>query len=205
MSLGALSNPNEVTFNVHVGTGRYYLPGAIPQGGMAKCSPIAPPSTVRGFLQALCQHGWTGQFNYGLAQSPQGISCNTRQRHVVSNQDKNPDASPRDSITGLNIRTVREEILYDLIYTIKVKGLAAHIVRAALKGDIEYKSLLYLGTSEDTVDWMEEITEINPNTRWICAGTTMSLIVRSERGYKTINPQYNTFDLLSDGTPYNFS
>ena len=67
-----------ITLYVDAISGHYTVPGptAAGAGGLVATFPIAPPSTIRGFLESLC--GLSGgqfhdlQFTYGYRAAPEG-------------------------------------------------------------------------------------------------------------------------------------
>lgn len=189
-----------IILRVEVQTGHYRMPGQVKT--IARTFPLAPPSTVRGFIESLCAlplgslDGETTQFAYGFIDDPEGRGDLFRKDHIFSTSGvgKMKEA----------IRPVHRETLFGVTYRVAIRGALVPLIRKMLAGDMTEVNrrwgVLYLGESDDTVQWLAE--EPGP-ARWLVPGRQHILPVKAGRGFNVLRPTYNTFDQLdsSEETP----
>jgi len=87
------------------------------------------------------------------------------------------------------------EVLFGVEYMVLVESAAYEArLQEALQGVLPRYGVLSLGTSDDTV-W--SLTKDTTPAQWIVPGQAIPLIVRPERGYHNLRPQYGYFDLTA--------
>ena len=187
-----------VLLAVDVISGHYTIPGptAAGAGGLVATFPIAPPSTIRGFLESLCGLNF-GDFNdlsfsYGYRATPEGRGQLLRRASVW--------ASTPPHQTGEVVRPLKFDTFFGLQYWIRVEGaIAVEIVQKALRGNMprELGGPLFLGESGDLVSSVRELGYIEPaeGACEVVAGKTVALPWRSGRYYGTRNAAYRCYDL----------
>lgn len=185
-----------LTIRVEAVSGHYRVPGNVEQSGIAPTFAVAPPSTVRGFLESLCGStcgSFEGEFAYGWLRDPQGYGLLHRRVQVWASGGMKPRLERN--------RTINVEMLFDVAYAVAVRGPWADRVRAALEGDVERFGVLYLGESTDLVTWIAPLNgDASNGVRWVVPGTSLRLPVVSGRGYDSITAAYGTFD-IREGEP----
>lgn len=190
-----------LSLRVETMTGHYRVPGNVDTMGNAPTFPIAPPSTIRGFIESLCgkERGWfTGKVAYGWLVGESGdfgpvISGSlTRKAHVWSSSGRK---GPGKTRYGQVVRPIRVHTMFDLHYRILIDAdeEQERVIRAALRGEVDRYGVLSLGESDDVVSWMAEDPSDTP-VKWVVGGLLMPLSVKSGQGYNTINPTIKTFD-----------
>lgn len=188
-----------ITLRVDVVSGHYRVPGQVGQGQTASTYPIAPPSTVVGFLESLCgvESGTLvgdTQVAMGFVRRPQGHGILLRKDHSWASGGIKPTTGGKAE----NIRAALHETLFFISYRIAVRGPFVERIRAAMAGDVDRYGVLSLGESEDAVDW---ICEEDGRAEWLVPGSAFTLPVKAGRGYKTINPVFQNFDFIESDTP----
>lgn len=187
-------------FSVHVVSGNYFLPGQVGQGWTAHSCPWAPPSTIRGFLEALARVNrdrWKGQFSYGIEQKPQGKGVHARQRQMLASRSIGVIMNGKGSKNYFDMRACMEETLYDIVYAIRVKSKYENEIKDTLDGKNEYMGCLSLGTSDNLVNWVD-YREAKKDTLWVTKGKGVALIVQHPMSYSDLNPKYGWYDLVQD-------
>jgi CRISPR-associated Cas5-like protein len=182
-----------ITLRVEVSTGHYRVPGQVKS--VARSFPLAPPSTMRGFIESLCAlphgslDGETTQFAYGFINDPEGRGDLFRKDHIFSTSGvgKMKEA----------IRPVHRETMFGLTYRVAIRGALVPLIRKMLNGDTAAIArrwgVLYLGESDDTVQWLaEEAGE----ARWLVPGQQHILPTKAGRGYNVLRPTYGCFDMV---------
>jgi hypothetical protein len=166
--------------------------------------PVAPPSTVVGFLGSLCgqfpkdMHKAVGasEFAYGWLRRPAGRGIVMFKDHVnASFQGPLKEAMARltKKKNGESTRPVLREIFYDMDYRIVVRGPYAERVQQALEHD-ERRGILYLGGSTDIVHTVD--AECDGSSEWVVPVDGLigfRLPVNTGRGASTISAQYRVF------------
>ena len=74
-----------IALRVDAVSGHYRVPGQVGQGAVAATFPIAPLSTVRGFIESLCGEGFQtfqGRLAYGWLRHPEVMGRMYRTAHV---------------------------------------------------------------------------------------------------------------------------
>lgn len=147
-----------ITLYVNAVTGHYTVPGpsASGAGGLVATFPIAPPSTIRGFLESLC--GLSGgqfvdtEFTYGFRAVPEGRGQLLRKALVWSS------SAPKK---GTVSRPLHYDTFFGVRYWITVQG-DTNLIQKALNGDVERKigGPLYLGESFDLVTSVYEVDAV---------------------------------------------
>lgn len=191
-----------ISLRVETMTGHYRVPGNVDNMGNAPTFPIAPPSTIRGFIESLCgkERGWfTGKVAYGwLGRDGEGVfeplasGSLLRKAHVWSSSGmKGPGKTKYGQVT----RPIHVHTMFDLHYRILIDAdeEQEQVIRAALRGEVDRYGVLSLGESDDVVSWMAEDVSDTP-VRWVVSGHMMPLPVKSGQGYNNINPTIKMFD-----------
>jgi len=176
-------------------TGHYGVPGQVGQGGVKDSCPTAPPPTIQGFIESLCgesHQSFRGKFAYGRLHEPSGVGLMLRQAHVWGSN------KPMDNEI---IRTIHVVTYLDPAYCILVEGPWEEKIRSALAGEVKRYGVLYLGESEDLVHWIAEVPQPPGHVEWLVPGQTMTLPVKSGRGYDNIRLTTATFDFHA-GEPH---
>jgi len=184
-----------ISLIVYLMSGHYRKPGTVGNMGHVASYPVAPPSTIIGFLESLCgmESGtFKGSFSYGWVKRPAAMGVILRKDHVWSssgdsNQGKNP--YPTDSEV---LRPVLREMMFDFVLNIMVQGPSEERIRAALRGEVTRYGVLSLGESDNVVSWLQEGQE--DAVEWVIPGNRMLLPIKSGRGYDVVNPVYKSFN-----------
>lgn len=174
-------------------SGHYRIPGAIENNAVAQTFPIAPPSTIKGFLESLAGDpigSFSGKFGYGQISKPLGFGVLPHKASYASSSD-----------SGEVRRFIKKVVFYGIRLSIAVDSPAieSKIVKA-LKifppvpslGQECQQNVLYLGESEDLVNWIW-LGKETP-TEWIVPGTRMALPYLTVWGYKNLCPKYQMWD-----------
>jgi CRISPR-associated Cas5-like protein len=171
-------------------TGHYAPPGVVTTLGVAVSYPIAPPSTVRGFVESMCAQGcgtFRGHIAYGWRHRPDTEGRICRHIHVCVSGDV-PNA----------VRPVLVETLFDPSYIVLVDAPEWEAkIRESLAGTLDRYGTLYLGESSDQVTWTEELTDSEDwaHTEWVTPGPGIPLPIKSGRGYDDNSARYATFNI----------
>lgn len=201
-----------VILYVDATTGHYTIPGptASGAGGLVASFPIAPPSTVRGFLESLC--GLSGgqfadtKFSYGYRASPEGRGQLLRKASVwASKAMEKIDGKWVPKQLGETLRPLHFDTLFGMKYWIRVEGAETALIHRALLGEVERKigGPLYLGESSDLVTSVRE-TDVIENEGGGCTVTPGRTVVMpwvSGRGYGTRNAVMRAYDLIPLPSP----
>lgn len=194
---------DRIDLKVTAVTGHYTQPGSQETMGLARSYPIAPPSTMAGFVESLCGAP-LGAFRssgstlaYGWASRPTGHAILLQRMHTLASQ---PDPVSGKSKMTESTRPYHRECLVNMTYRITVRGPFADRIRRALDGDVDRTGVLSLGDSDDMVDWITESTE---PAEWLVPGTSLRLPTRVPRNYACIQAEKQSFDLtpLSEDVP----
>jgi hypothetical protein len=178
-------------------TGHYTVPGPMSSGagGLVPTFPIAPPSTIRGFLCILAGLNPAThpdlEFEYGYTRQPAGRGTLLRQAHVAAS--KNPE------VLGELIRPVYFDTFFDVRVWIRIKDpTLAATIRARL-ADGWGGAPLYLGESYDLVSAVYEADtegdEGDQPTK-VVPGQQVALIWKSGYGWGNHTAQYRAYDLV---------
>jgi len=192
-----------ITLLVEAVSGHYRIPGKVGSGELAPTYPIAPPSTIQGFLESMAGCPWQsfkGSFFYGWEHLPRGRGRATRRVTVWSSPNKGRDKSLGDQ----GVRCINLDILYDISYIIVVNGEWEQKLRDSLAGKISRTGILYLGESSDLVN-VFEIPNPPEGVLWVTPGASHTLPVKTGRGYDNISVAYRSFDIRRDLAPNVFS
>lgn len=183
-------------------TGHFSYPGYTENMAPVGTAPVPHPSNVRGMLENICAlppQTLEGEFAYGEVRPPGGSGLLLRRAHVeVSGLgDAYKAARYRDEpiktgAMGSAIRVQKLETLLELRYRVYYRGPLEARLRAGLNGEHETWGVLSLGTSDNTVLDLHEAT--GP-ARWVVPGEDLRLILKSKRGYDTLDPTYQTYAL----------
>lgn len=164
-------------------SGCYRVPGAVPTGLTASTYPIAPPATVRGFIESLCgkeKGTFRGHFAYGWHKHPEGRGEEMKSLAMWTS-------------SGEVTRPVRTPFLYRPTYQVVIDSpVFEDLIQKSLLGEITRYGVLYLGESEDTVLRIEVKQEA---AEWLVPGAKYILPVRSKYGYGYVNPTLGRFAL----------
>lgn len=184
-----------IRLRVEVVSGHYRVPGQVNADGVvaeAPSFPIAPPSTIQGFIESLCgaagleRGSFRGKYAYGMYANPLGFSNNIQQVHIRS-------TSYKDTPTKFEgIRIIRVPRFHDLQYCLLIEGPWEDRVLSALQGDIDRFGILSLGSSSDMVSWLDIDTSNEP-VSWVTHGGRMRLITKSGRGWDNLSTTYGGF------------
>jgi hypothetical protein len=187
-----------VTLAVDAITGHYTVPGptAAGAGGLVATFPIAPPSTIRGFLESLC--GLSGgqfadlNFTYGYRAAPQGRGQLLRKARVWASKGKDVEGDAPS-------RPLHFDTFWGVKYWITVTGPEVDLIVRALDGDVERKigGPLYLGESSDIVTSVRPIPEVTDEGGGctVVPGRTIVMPWISGRGYGIRNAVLRAYDL----------
>lgn len=185
-----------ILLRVDAMTGHYRMPGQANLMQTVRTFPVVPYSTVRGFVESLLGMEWMTlrgiRLAIGVRQPPRGRGDVFRKDHAW--------ASDGVGDKGEMIRPVHRETLFFPSYRIGVEGDSQTInnLRAALRGEVDRYGLLYLGESEDLVDWVGEETG---SAKWLVPGVEIALPVRTVRGWDNLNSTYGRFNLVEAEAP----
>lgn len=130
--------------------------------------PVAPPSTVFGFLESLAgqtQGGLTGiSVSYGMTRAPAGRGHLTSTSHVIANTNINGE---KHAIWST--RMVSQVVDFDAEYVIAVRGDDASLgrIRDAIRGDIPRQGVLSFGPSDNRIVSLKIVDEIPPTDYWV--------------------------------------
>ena len=154
-------------------------------GGVVGTFPIAPPSTIRGFLGALgafqgLPYEADPKFRYGFVRPPLGRGQILRKAAVWASK-------PKEQL-GNTIRPLFFDTLFDLHYWIEVETDS--------EIDLDNSSADYLGESYDRVTAIYKLDSIPKGATMIVPGRTLALPWRSGHGYGTHNAEYRAWDLV---------
>lgn len=188
---------DRIDLKVHVPTGHYTQPGVMGVMGVVRTYPMAPPSTMTGFVESLCGKpvgafkATESEMAYGWALDgrPKGFATLLQRMHVVANQT---DAFAKEHKITEGVRPYHRECLFYMIYRVTVKGPFAELIRKALVGDVERTGVLSLGDSDDMVDWISESVE---PAEWLIPGQTMALPICTPGTYANVQAIRGRFDL----------
>jgi hypothetical protein len=142
-------------------SGHYTVPGPTMAGagGRVASYPIAPPSTMRGFLESFCglSYGRFSDlvFDYGYRAAPGGHGYVLRRCTVWTT------ATPE--VLGETLRPLNFETYCWLRYWVQVQdGYEEQLLRRALRGAVPrgIGGPLFLGESSDLVTSISEVQEI---------------------------------------------
>lgn len=207
-----------ITLQVHAYSGHYKVPGGVGQpiklteGGKpffqrAPSFPVAPPSTVRGFLESLvgdAPGSFQGKFAYGFLQRPVAHGHILQKAHVWSSSGQKP-VTKGISYRMETVRPILVEVWYDLIYAVRVEGPWEDRIRAALAGEVDRYGVLYLGNSDNIITWLDTYDGEDSSVEWVVPGTAIPLPVRTptlrERNFKNMETVYDVFDIKT-GEPH---
>ena len=174
-------------------SGSYAIPGpsASGSGGLVPSYPIAPPSTIRGFLESLCgkQYGEFKDlvFTYGYRSEPEGRGLILRKDSVWSSSGLKGSGELK--------RPLHHETFFGMHYWIRVEGLDG-LLREALQGEAPRFGPLFLGESADLVTNVREIPEIPLGATKLVPGRAYVMPWISGRGFGQRNAVLKSWDLV---------
>lgn len=186
-----------ISLYVETTTGHYRVPGNVSNLCEAPVFPIAPPSTVRGFIESLCgrERGWfEGEVAYGWLEEPLGQGTLLRTNHAWSSSGAVSKTNPHGNKTGSMTRPIHVSKVFRPRYHICIRASEEQeaVIREALKGNVPRSGVLSLGESDDMVSWMREVNMDAP-TKWVVEGGDMPLTTHTDRGYHRHNPTTQQF------------
>lgn len=191
--------PDVLTMRVDAMSGHYKLPGPVKDRYVAASFPIAPPSTMRGFLESNVgsESGtFEGEFAYGWLRRPLGHSRMLRRIQAETSAAKFISVRDGKERIGMMARPIFVDTLFDLSYCVMVRGPWVARCREALAGNVERYGVLSLGESTDIVSWVGELPEPPPSVQWVVPGQQMVLPVKSGRGFSNLTDTvFGSFDL----------
>jgi CRISPR-associated Cas5-like protein len=177
-------------------TGHYTVPGPTVSGGLVATFPIAPPSTIRGFLESLC--GLSGgqfvnmAFTYGYRAAPEGRGRLLRKASVWASKGEGVEGDPPQ-------RPLHFDTFWGMKYWITVTGPEVALIVRALDGDVERKigGPLYLGESSDIVTSVRPLPDVidEGGGCTVVPGRTIVMPWISGRGYGIRNAVLRAYDL----------
>jgi len=182
-----------ISLIVYLMSGHYRKPGNSSTMGKITSYPVAPPSTVVGFIESLCgmESGtFRGSFGYGWVKRPAARGFLLRKDHAWSSAGD----PGKDNLFPTNsevLRPVSREMFYDFALRVIVRGPFVKRIQEALRGSVKRYGVLCLGESDNAVSWLQEGQEA---AEWVVPGSRMLLPVKAGRGYQTIRPVYGSFD-----------
>lgn len=176
-------------------SGHYTIPGpsASGSGGLMPSYPIAPPSTIRGFLESLCgkSRGTFAkvEFTYGYRKEPEGRGNLLRKCAVWS-------SSGHDG-SGEGFRPLHYDTLVGVSYWIEVVGMDAEL-QDALQGKVERNEggPLYLGESFDLVTSVREVLSVDSGATKVVPGRTLVMPWVSGCGFGNRNAELRAWDIV---------
>lgn len=175
-------------------TGHYSYPGSVENGQVVQSAPVPHPSTVRGFLEALCAQApqtLVGEIAYGATRPPRGVGIVSRRGHVE--MSSSPGFPGLQGKAGTAIRMQGVETLLLPQYAIAYRGPQVARLQAGLEGRTDVWGVLSLGTSDDLVLGIE-VCAAAPEAAWLVPGKELLLIKKSARGYHNNAAQYVRYD-----------
>ena len=157
--------------------GHYGHPGVAATLSTVPTYPIAPPSTVLGFLEAICcdelgaLSASGSSMAYGWIKRPSGKGTLLGLNHV-----RLSDRGVGGRV-AVGQRPVHRERLYNMIYRIVVQGSYAERIPKGLAGElgVDEGAGIYLGISDDVVS---RIAEGEAETEWLVPGHSLWLPTR---------------------------
>lgn len=184
-----------VLLRVDCWSGAWAVPGPTQNMGRVRSYPIAPPSTIQGFLESLIGREGPLSWNYayGWLRQPSAKGEILRTDHVWSSSGLKNDQR------GEHTRPLVHERFYDFSLLVAVSGTREDEIRASLRGEVSRYGNLSLGTSEDLVS-VSELDGITQPVEWVVPGNRMALPIRATKGYGNLNPQYRGFSFAIPGT-----
>lgn len=187
-----------ITLFVDAISGHYTIPGptASGSGGLVASFPIAPPSTIRGFLAALSglstQDLLDLKFSYGYRKPPEGRGQLLRKAAVWASK-----TAPQ---VGETIRPLLIDTFFGMQYWITVEGDVSDRIRQVLHGDGERPKggYLYLGESSDLVTSVRESNDKKDagGGCMVVPGRKVVMPWISGRGYGIRNAVLKGWDLV---------
>lgn len=143
--------------------GHFRVPGNNETLGLTQTYECVPVTTVIGFLESMCGEE-RGSFKasgsklaHGWVQRPSG-------RGTVLRKDQ-ASASGGIGKALMVIRPVRKALLYGMVIRVVVEGAYEERLREALRGERgRYGGPLYLGESDNPVEW---VSEGEAPTEWV--------------------------------------
>jgi CRISPR-associated Cas5-like protein len=199
-----------INLEIRCVSGHYRIPTTVPNMGRTASFPVAPPSTIKGFLESLM--GEVGamegnRFAYGLASGPTGKGFLLRRDTVwtsgvkvrvpkrkngeaVLNGDGSPKMVQRHPPKG---RPTTRETMFHLVYRVTVEGDVEDRVRDALHNATGGGT--YLGESDNPIWWIDES---DPMAKWVVPGTAMALPLKSGYGFGKVSPVYRGWDFSDE-------
>lgn len=189
---------SKFTFQVDCYSGHYHIPSVIQQGNMIPSFPIAPPSTIYGFLYSLM-----GEFNpsgkiefaYGWAKNPPTSYTEGRTIHAFMHNRK----FGRE-VNGTRFSKYQRYL--NPSYIISVRGDFVERVRDAVVVGVPRQGVLYLGTSDDAVNQITVLDESSTTRYWVTPAVPGSaslggLTIRTPRkqfkNYGKLEAEYGQF------------
>lgn len=164
------------------------LPHVAAAGGVAISTPMAPPSTIVGFLESMCgkRSGWflgtKSSVAYGLKSKPKLSGTILRTTYTEprapktdksdSKDQPDPEEKPDPSVkkaTSKKVevtRPVARVVNFYTSYLIAVVGEAEKEVRLALDGKVKRYGVLSLGESDNMVNLVTEVPNAT-NALWL--------------------------------------
>lgn len=189
---------------VHALSGHYRKPGQVGQGHTGGSFPLCPVSTMQGFLESLCgqqSSSFEGEFAYGWFKRPQGHGEILRKVAVWASDSRDKENKNKENKNKENNRVIKVETMYDMTYTVCVKGPQEQLIRNALAGKVTRYGVLYLGESYDLVTHIQVKDEMPTETEWVVPGKSTLLPIASGRGYGNFTVKYGMFDVKT-GAPH---
>lgn len=180
-------------------TGHYTQPGAMFTMGVARTYPIAPPSTMVGFLESLCGlpvgafRASGSKLAYGWANGgrPKGFATLLQRMHVMANPTDNQMKALK---CREGQRPFHRECHFDMAYRVSVSGSFENLIRKSLVGEAKRAGVVSLGDSDDMIDWIEESSA---SAEWLVPGTSLFLPIMSPRNTANVQAVRGTFDFTS--------
>ena len=186
-------------------SGHYGIPGPTTPGvGEMLTYPIAPPSTIRGFLESFCGKPYGTfkdiDFAYGYCSQPGGFGLLFQKRSVWSSSGvKIPSATAKSGLknTKETKRPIRVATYFDMDYWIEIQGLD-EVLEQALAGTIEREEggPLFLGESSDLVSSIEVLKSRPTKGTHLVPGTQIIMPWISGRKFASRDAILKGWDLV---------
>lgn len=183
-------------------SGHYRVPGSSSTLAVIRTFPIAPPSTVVGFLESMVGEesgafrASESRFAFGWVQRPRGRGEILRTDHVwatgqVLSGNADPQKQKRHGAAMEGQRPTKRETLFHMEYQFAVDGPFEDLIHKGIAGDVSRYGVLSLGESEDAIGWLDEGSK---DAEWLIPGSRFALPVVAPKGYGILNPTYRGFD-----------
>lgn len=187
-----------ISLFVEAHTGTYLMPGDVAAFCEAASFPIAPPSTLRGFIESLAgqERGWfQGEVAYGWAPNEDGSYEPLGSGTMLQQATQGSAGFRKEFGSWFSFRPIHKPLILRPRYRVLIKASEAQEtqIRKGMEGEADRYGILCLGKSDDVVNRLEEVPEDAP-ALWLTDGNALRLTVGTTTGFRNYSPVYKTFD-----------